>query len=107
MDAGDPGAVRVTVRRPQTHASITASRARQCPTPNCTRTVLSILPACRDHWHSIPPDLRTRLTREYSNHFGETSYFEARGACLRALGVPEDEIPPINAGIPAPAEGRG
>lgn len=86
--------------RPRTPASITASR-HHCPAPDCGREVPSSQLACRDHWYAIPPDLRTRLTREYSNHFGETSYFEARAACLRALGVPEDEIPPMNAGVPA------
>jgi hypothetical protein len=48
--------------------------------------------ACKGHWYLIPVDLRNRLLREYSNNFGERSYFEARAACLRALGVPEDEI---------------
>lgn len=70
-----------------------------CPAPGCDVLVTFSLFACRSHWFAIPVALRARLLREYSNNFGEASYYEARAACLRALGVPESEISSMNAGV--------
>lgn len=70
-----------------------------CPAPGCTERVPFERFACRRHWYSIPSALRSRLWREYANAFGEDRYFAARAECLRALGVPEDQIADENAGV--------
>jgi hypothetical protein len=70
-----------------------------CPAPNCEQRVPFHVLACRPHWFSIPKPIRDRLNAEYSENFGERSYFEARAACLRALGVPEQELAAANGGV--------
>lgn len=70
-----------------------------CPAPRCGVRVPAHKLACAPHWFRIPKELRDQLLREYHENFGETSYFEARAACLRALGVPEHEIADVNAGV--------
>jgi hypothetical protein len=77
----------------------TSPSTHECPAPDCEEQVPFSLLACKGHWFRIPPALRSRLLNEYQNNFGERSYFEARAACLRALGVPEDEISSVNAGV--------
>lgn len=76
-----------------------ASTRHECPAPDCEVTVPFEKLACHSHWYAIPRELRDRLAREYSHSFGERSYFEARAACLRALGVSEDDVASLNGGI--------
>ncbi len=71
----------------------------ECPAPGCTKRVPFEMFACRQHWFSIPVEIRHELWREYRHQFGEDSYFRARAACLRALGVAEEEIAQENAGV--------
>lgn len=76
-------------------------RTHECPAPGCTVEVRSDRLACLTHWRLIPQTAQMTLNREFRQHFGERSYFEARAACLRSLGVPEDEIADLNGGVPA------
>jgi hypothetical protein len=71
----------------------------ECPAPMCEERVPFVNLTCRAHWSLVPFDLQRWLLREYAENFGETSYFEARAACLRALGIPEDQVAGLNAGI--------
>jgi hypothetical protein len=70
-----------------------------CPAPECDERVPFARLACRRHWSLVPHELQTRLLREYAESFGERSYFEARAACLRSLGIPDDQVAELNAGI--------
>ena len=71
----------------------------ECPAPGCEMRVPFDRLSCRGHWFLISNPTRERLLAEYGEHFGERSYFEARAACLRELGIPEHEIPDLNAGL--------
>jgi hypothetical protein len=71
-----------------------------CPAPDCQ--VIGLPPdlfACRAHWLSIPEPLREQLWTEYRRNFGLGSYWQARANCLRALAVPSEQIPAMNAGV--------
>lgn len=70
----------------------------ECPAPTCSARVPFSQLACRTHWRLVPADLRSALTRAWRNDFGSDDYFAARADCLKALGVPEAEIPGLNAG---------
>jgi hypothetical protein len=71
----------------------------ECPAPGCETRVPFAQLACRAHWYRISAPTQDRLLREYAEHFGEAEYFEARSACLRELGIPEDEIAVMNARV--------
>ena len=72
----------------------------ECPAPGCERRVPFHIFACAPHWFLIAKPLRDRLNAEYSESFGEESYFEARAECLAVLGVPDDQIAALNGGVP-------
>ena len=38
---------------------------RQCPAPGCKKLIGVDLYACRDHWFSLPKDLRDRIYGAY------------------------------------------
>lgn len=38
---------------------------RACPHPDCDVTIPPSLFACRDHWWSLPVELRARIWRSY------------------------------------------
>lgn len=76
-----------------------STSTHECPAPGCRSEMPHHLLACRGHWFQIPRPLRGRLLREYHDHFGERSYFEARADCLAALGVADEQIPSMNGGV--------
>jgi hypothetical protein len=43
--------------------------------------------------------LRASLSAAWAREPGSEHYFEVRADCLRALGVPDAEIPAANAGV--------
>jgi hypothetical protein len=71
----------------------------ECPAPGCDKRVPFEMFACKAHWFTIPTPLRSRLWSEWRDNPGEDSYFEVRADCLRALGVPEDQVAEENAGV--------
>lgn len=71
----------------------------ECPAPGCDKQIAFERFACPTHWFAIPAEVRAELWKQFRRHFGEESYFKARGDCLRALGVPEDQIAGENAGV--------
>jgi hypothetical protein len=38
-----------------------------CPHPDCDRTIPSTMFACRPHWYSLPPFLRSKIWRNYQS----------------------------------------
>jgi hypothetical protein len=78
-----------------------ADTTHQCPAPGCEHRCSFERFACREHWHAIGYDRRARLARAWARYPGTDEYFRARAECLRALGVPEDEIAELNAGTAA------
>lgn len=54
----------------------------ECPAPGCTERVPSRMYACRRHWYSIPPELRSRLWRAVKGPgIGSREHFAAMAAC--------------------------
>lgn len=78
---------------------MTNDTTHECPAPGCEKRVPFEKFACAVHWFTIPAPLRYALEREWRRNPGEDSYFQARAACLRALGVPENQIANANAGV--------
>lgn len=60
-----------------------------CPAPGCSSRVPFERFACAYHWRGIPYPARTRLLLAWRDYPGGDDYWEARNACLRALGAPE------------------
>lgn len=82
-----------------------AASTHECPAPGCDVQVPFHLLACGRHWSKIPRELQRTLLREWRDHPGDDSYFEARAGCLSALGIPDEEIAAMNAGVGATAAG--
>jgi hypothetical protein len=80
-----------------------ANTTHECPAPGCTRMVSFERFACVAHWHQIGHGLRAGLSSTWARSPGSDEYFAARAECLRALGVPADEIPALNAGVAPPS----
>lgn len=38
-----------------------ADTTHECPAPGCTERVARAQLACRPHWYSIPPEIRSRV----------------------------------------------
>lgn len=71
----------------------------ECPKPGCEKRLPFDVLACPPHWFEITATTRARLWREWRNHPGEDSYFEARAQCLLELGVPIDQVADLNGGV--------
>lgn len=70
----------------------------ECPTPGCAVMVPFGQLACIEHWRRVPRAMQMELNRWWRHAPGSLGYWEARADCLHALGVPDNEIPGINAG---------
>jgi hypothetical protein len=71
----------------------------ECPAPGCEQRVPFERFACAAHWFTIPRMRRDALWYEFRHHFGEDSYFAARGNCLRSLGIADEAIADLNADV--------
>jgi hypothetical protein len=71
----------------------------ECPAPGCAARVPFERFCCPRHWRQISHLTQMRLHRAYRQDFGSESYFEARAACLREIGISEAEIADANAGV--------
>ena len=45
---------------------------RTCPHPDCKRTIPNHLYACRDHWFTLPEEIRQAIWRAWRRFTGET-----------------------------------
>lgn len=77
----------------------------ECPAPGCERRCEFDRFACGHHWRQIPTALQSKLLRAWRSEPGADAYFKVRAECLRVLGVPDAEIPELNAGVAAPPPG--
>lgn len=56
-----------------------------CPAPNCNRMMPFHILACERHWHSLPLDIRSKVTRTWRRAPLSPEYMEARAEAVAWL----------------------